>query len=80
MDVVLKCKHCDENFIVNKNDFNCRILRHGVFKSNLQPIPPHESKENCDRLFNNNLIYGCGKPLIITEKNKEFDVEICNYI
>lgn len=80
MDYIFICKHCNEQFVVNAKEFNCRILRHGVFKSSLQPIPPHESKENCDSLFSNNLIYGCGKPLIIVEKNNEFDVEICGYI
>jgi hypothetical protein len=81
MDIVFTCKHCNENFIVNKNDFNCKILRHGVIKNTLLPINPHESKENCDMLFNNNLIFGCGKPLIIVQKNNnDYDVEICEYI
>ena len=81
MDIVFICKHCNESFIVNKNDFNCKILRHGVIKSTLQPINPHESKENCDKLFNNNLIYGCGKPLMIVNINEnEFDVLICDYL
>ena len=81
MDIFFKCKHCQDFFIVNKNDFNCKILRHGVLKSTLQPINPHESKENCDKLFNDNLIYGCGKPLIIIQVNNEdFDVNICGYI
>ena len=81
MDIIFKCKHCFENFIINKNDFNCKIIRHGVLKSNFQPINPHESKYNCDTLYNNNLIYGCGKPLIIIENSDNtYDVEICGYI
>ena len=80
MDYIFTCKHCNEQFIVNINDFNCKILRHGVVKLTSQPISPHESKENCDILFTNNLIYGCGKPLIIIEKDNEYDVEICGYI
>lgn len=80
MDYIFICKHCNEQFIVNTNDFNCKILRHGVIKSTLHPMSPHESKENCDSLFNNNLIYGCGKPLIIVEKDNTYDVEICGYI
>jgi len=80
MDYVFVCKHCNENFIINLKDFNCKILRHGVYKSNLQHINPHESKINCDNLVNNNLIYGCGKPLLIVQKDNEYDVEICDYI
>ena len=81
MDIVFKCKHCNEEFIINTTEFNCRIIRHAVLKSNLQQINPHESKDNCDSLFNNNLIFGCGKPLIIVDKNDNtYDVEICGYI
>ena len=80
MDYVFLCKHCNQNFIINLKDFNCKILRHGVYKANLQHINPHESKIICDNLFNNNLIYGCGKPLLIIQKNDEYDVEICEYI
>jgi hypothetical protein len=81
MDIVFKCKHCNECFIVNKNDFNCKILRHGVIKTSLQAINPHETKEICDKLFNDNLIYGCGKPLMIVGSNeKDFDVIVCHYI
>ena len=41
-------------------------------------IPPHSSKIVCDELFNNGLIWGCGKPFQISE-NIEY-VTKCNYI
>jgi len=80
MDHIFKCPHCDMDFIVNRNDFNCMILRHGSYKGTMLNINPHLNKEECDRLFQNNEIYGCGKPLQIVENNGTFDVIICSYI
>jgi hypothetical protein len=40
-------------------------------------IDPHANKEICDNLFNNNEIYGCGKPFMINEK---LEVIICDYV
>jgi hypothetical protein len=34
-------------------------------KSNYQQINPHSTKEECDILLNNGLIYGCGKTFTI---------------
>jgi hypothetical protein len=56
------------------------ILRHGNHKNNMQPIHPHLNKNDCDKLVDNNLIYGCGKPLRIININDTFTVEICDYI
>lgn len=38
------------------------------------------AKNECDNLINNNVIYGCGKPLRIIKINDIYDVEICDYI
>ena len=81
MDIILTCCHCNNIFIVNTKEFNCKILRHGIYKSNYQQINPHLPKNECDRLFNNDLIYGCGKPLqIIVNDNNDYEVIICDYI
>lgn len=80
MDYIFTCCHCNEVFIISKNDFNCMILRHGVYKSNNTNINPHLPKNECDMLYNNNMIYGCGKPLYIINKDKEYDVIKCDYI
>jgi hypothetical protein len=56
------------------------ILRHGNYINNMQPIHPHLNKNDCDKLVDNNLIYGCGKPLRIIKDNNAFIVEICDYI
>ena len=85
MDYVFICKHCDEPFVISQCDFNCRILRHGVYKHDMRHIPPHASKEDCDALVRDGLIFGCGRPLKIVETNKEaqtttYDVIVCDYI
>ena len=83
MDYIFTCLHCQEPFVIHAADFNCRILRHGVYKHNLQPIPPHAIKEECDALFKSGEIYGCAKPLQIvpsTTTSNGYDVIICEYI
>jgi hypothetical protein len=82
---VFTCLHCNEPFVIHDTDFNCKILRHGVYKSNLQPINPHASKEECDALVSSGQIYGCAGPLLITtskcgDGDGEFRVVICDYI
>jgi hypothetical protein len=71
------CPHCSCYIEVLKNSINCKIFRHGCYKTNTQlQIPPHSSKEVCDKLFADGLINGCGKPFKFDGKN----VEICDYI
>ena len=81
-NILVKCVHCEDLIIINKKDFNCKIFRHGVYKSNNKQIDPHFCKEECDRLFNEGLIYGCGKPfrLIIDKKEDKFGTEKADYI
>ena len=82
-DYVFTCLHCKDTFVIHITDFNCKILRHGAYKHNLQPINPHASKEECDALVASGEIYGCARPLLIT-KNADvyigYNVVICNYI
>jgi hypothetical protein len=80
---IFRCLHCGNNFIIRENEFNCRILRHAVYKDTLKEINPHTSKEECERLLNEGFVYGCAKPLrILQEKNSDgnYDLEICDYI
>jgi uncharacterized protein with gpF-like domain len=79
-DFVFTCLHCKEPFVVAEKDFNCKILRHGVFKHNIQPMNPHASQTECEQLVKEEKIYGCGKPLRIIKKENEYVVEICEYI
>jgi hypothetical protein len=88
MDYTFTCLHCHEPFIIADKEFNCRILRHGVFKSTLEPIPPHATKEECDALLRSGTIYGCAGPLQIVESSSSaaaavdgrFTLVICDYI
>lgn len=75
---ILICPHCNEFLIIKK--LNCSIFRHGVFKHNFKQINPHLSKIECDKLFNNNLIYGCGKPFQILIENNIWNIIKCDYI
>ncbi len=86
--LVVECPHCQEFVTILENELNCKIFRHGVYIHNMQPINPHSSKEECENLKKNNLIYGCSKPFQIIELNddkdkdniKSYKVEICDYI
>jgi len=80
MDILFTCCHCNNIFIVNTKEFNCKIIRHAIYKKNLKQINPHSSKAICDRLIKNNEIYGCGKPLKIIKNKNNWTVEPCEYI
>lgn len=69
------CPHCGIVVMVFKNEKNCGIFRCAIHKNN-EIINPHASKEECEKLKANDLIYGCGKPFII----KNLYVETCDYI
>ena len=58
--LIISCPHCNQSIEVI--EINCRIFRCGIMKSNFTQIHPHLPKSECDRLFNEQLIYGCGKP------------------
>ena len=81
-NILVKCAHCEDLIIINKKDFNCLIFRHGVYKDSNKQIDPHLNKEECDRLFNEGLIFGCGKPfkLITDKKEDKYGTEKCDYI
>lgn len=74
------CPHCSQGIIIYKNELNCRIFRHGVYKKNNTQLNPHLDKKNCDELVKLNKIYGCGKPFKLTYKDNNFVVEKCGYI
>lgn len=79
-ELVFVCVHCRQSFVIRRRDLNCRILRHGVYRKTLKPIDPHAPKEVCDRLFRDEQIYGCGKPMRIVGEEPNLKVEECGYI
>lgn len=79
-DLMFLCPHCSGIILVNRNQINCHIFRHGIYKSNYQQIDPHMKKEMCEYLEKNNLIYGCGKPFKLVNVNNSYIPQICEYI
>jgi len=78
---VFKCPHCQQYVQVHKNEINCRIFRHAVYKNNMVPISPHASKDQCDNLVATDQVYGCAKPFMLSRNtDNDFVVEICGYI
>jgi hypothetical protein len=78
---IVVCPHCFDKIIINKNEVNCAIFRHGSFKTNLEPIPPHSSKEDCEALLSNKQIYGCSKPFkVIRTEGDILEAIVCDYI
>lgn len=80
----ISCPHCLGIVLVQKNELNCKIFRHAVYKNNMEPINPHASKEECEKLLEDDKILGCGKPfrIILSNQSNEnnISVEICDYI
>ena len=56
----------------------CGIYRCGIFKETGLQVNPHLPKDQCERIVKQNLIFGCGKPFRITDKNTP--PELCEYL
>lgn len=78
--IIVTCPHCSEYIVIHEKETNCRIFRHGVYKSSMKQIHPHTPKDECDRLVRNNQIYGCGKPFKLVSQNNIETAIICDYI
>lgn len=76
---IFNCPHCDELIQVMKNELKCCIFRHAIYKTDHKQIDPHTNKNECDRLKENDLVYGCTKPFRFI-KEEPLRVEICDYI
>lgn len=67
------CPHCEIWIIIEQ--VNCGIFRHGVHRFTGMQVPPHLDKEQCDKLFELGIIFGCGKPFKLVS-NPEYDPNI----
>jgi len=75
------CPHCKHSIIVYKNDLNCRIFRHAVFKDSCKQVDPHLSKDQCELLYSTDKVFGCAKPFqIIIDNKMQLFAQICDYI
>jgi hypothetical protein len=72
-----KCPHCDLWTEVPEKDLNCKIFRHGVYKSNFHPINPHASQEEIARI--KDTILGCGGPHQIYCEDGKWKVKPCSW-
>lgn len=77
--LVFECPHCNEEVIVLRAEINCAIFRHGVIKHNFEQVNPHLPKHECDKLFAENIVYGCCKPFEIIIKDDKYYVVQCEY-
>ena len=73
MNVV--CPWCDCQIWIE--EVNCRIFRHAVYKVSGEPINPHATEEECNRLLKEEIVFGCAKPFRLNEQN---ETERCEYI
>jgi hypothetical protein len=83
--LVFYCPHCDGTIVVDEKDVNCGIFRHGHYNGDdrnglkkWQPLQPHETESNIIYLCDNNMINGCGKPIMLSSDKKQ--VFTCKYI
>lgn len=80
MFIIVACPHCDEFVLIHKNEINCKIFRHGVYRNTLKQINPHLDKASCDILFEKEKIFGCGKPFCLEYTHKVWEAKKCDYI
>ena len=78
--IIVSCPSCKNLIQIFKKDFNCKIFRHGIMKSTNLQIDPHLNKTECDRLFKEGLIHGCGKPFKLIINGEKYLTEKCDYI
>ena len=78
MVIYVECPHCND--LVEIVKINCGIFRHGVFKETENQLSPHAPKIICDKVFDQGLIYGCGKPFELTNINGNYVAIKCPYI
>jgi hypothetical protein len=76
--IIVICQTCKEPVLIEK--LNCCIFRHAILIETNQQIDPHSKKEVCDFLFDNKLIYGCGKPFRIEKIGQIYEAFLCDYI
>jgi hypothetical protein len=78
--LVFPCPHCEELTVVMKNEINCQIFRHAIYKNSYEQVNPHLPQKLCEYLTRNNITYGCSKPFRIDKVNEKFIVSKCEYL
>ena len=60
MNSLNACPWCGQSIWIE--EIRCGIFRCGILKDTFQQVEPHLPKPECDRLFEEGKIYGCGRP------------------
>lgn len=76
--MIVICPHCC--LLIYIEQINCGIFRHAIYRDSYEQIDPHASKEQCEKLINDNMILGCCKPFKISINENNILVEKCDYI
>ena len=76
---IFGCPNCKDEIMVNKNELNCRIFRHAIYKHNYEQVNPHLPKELCDDLVERGKVYGCCRPFEIIDIKGKLYSTICEY-
>ena len=76
--LIFPCPHCGLYILVPKQELRCKIFRHGAHKRDQEPLPPHSSQEDCERLAGD--MYGCSKPFRIVVRDGAHYPERCGYL
>lgn len=77
-DFVVECPHC--KCLVQIEQINCAIFRHGSYKHNGKQLSPHLSKAECERLVATGALHGCGKPFRLERAGDAYEAVACDYI
>jgi hypothetical protein len=72
------CPHCQGMVEIAK--LNCKIFRHGIYKTSGRQIPPHASKDVCTKLVDDEMIEGCAKPFKVVKDKSGYTAVPCDYI
>jgi hypothetical protein len=79
--LIFKCPHCSLYVEVKIKYLNCKIFRHAFYKSNMNQINPHTPEDECNKLLQHDLVYGCAKPfMILLDDLNNYIVVKCGYI
>ena len=62
---------------IKQSELACGVFRHAIWKHTRCAINPHESREMCESLFRNGLVYGCAKPFILRQKQSGDYEAVC---
>jgi|SRR5579883_647502 len=60
------CPHCAGEFLILDKERACCVLRHAVYKTNYEPVPPHASQSEIELLVAQNKVIGCGGPVRVS--------------